>query len=280
MKLLVVLCLFAMSAVSFGSNRNIYDIMYLPSAKTVYGTTDVSFIRSHIYDYGVKTDANSTVAAQQLGFSVMDNLSLTLSANYLKAVSKESGSDSVHTEGLSDPTVSAKYRLMDDAFILDLLGGYTVSTGDLETNSSFTRSNNKSGGPSFNIGAQIGQKTTDFQWAILGRITHHADAKADFGGTNVDIDAYNAYYVEGATLMKLSEVAFFKTSLSFDFTEGFDANTTSNASVSTTALAGEYEYLVATGLLLRGSLAFSNSTTDNVQQFNTWNLNFGATYQF
>jgi hypothetical protein len=282
MKFLIALSLLVTSVASIASTRSIFDLQYLPKAGTLFGTTDASVTNTNIYIRTVKADIDANQLSQTVGFSVMDNLLLSVSANYLESSLKVSNSDTVRTRGLSDATVAGKFRLMDDAYIFDILADYLISTGDSEVNGSQTRYDNKAGGGIANVAAQFGSKSADFQWAVLARFTRFFEATQDISGAgDNDSKAHNAYYVEGSTLMNLSFQDWkFKTTLSALSVDGYKDDSESNASVTQIGLAGEWQYVCSTNLLARAGVGLTETITDRIQQYNSWKFNVGATYQF
>jgi hypothetical protein len=211
----------------------------------------------------------------------MDNLLLSVSSDYLRGSVKTSGVATSRSEGLSDPTVSGKFRLSDDDYIVDVIADYLVSTGNNKTNSLSTRSDNKNGGSVANLAGQIGSKSADFQWAVLAKFTRNFESTIDSAGTKVDFKAHNQYYVEGSTLMNLSVTDWkFKTTLSALAVDKYKDDNSSYASVTQLALGGEWQYICSANFMARGGLTFIDTISNHIQQNHGWKFNVGATYQF
>src|SRR5690606_11391973 len=99
------------------------------------------------------------------------------------------------------PTISARFRTMDERFRWDIIGGATISFMDREIDSDNDR-NNLQGGHSLFAGTQLGVKTEIMQWALTGAIVHNMKSTTEYdvnGGDDVDIedDANNELLVRG-----------------------------------------------------------------------------------
>lgn len=166
------------------NEREIYDLMYLPKAGTIFGQT---FYSSTAYKSTAKTTVKiaelevSTVSLTQFaGYSVMDNLAVVLEVDYLLNSTQKLDYTSIvatpdsesESKGLGDPTLQVKYRVLDQKdskFNLDITPKYTFSTGDSETGTEDDDGNGKQGGSNFGLDVTIGKKYAEAQWtAFIG----------------------------------------------------------------------------------------------------------------
>jgi hypothetical protein len=276
MKFLLALAVFAMSAVSqAASTRDLYDIMYLPNAGTIYGTTDAYVVHGKYEANKVKTDIDGTGFKQTLGYAIAD--SFLLSATMDSASIDTSPSAPLLTrKGISDPTISGRYRFMDDEYRLDFLADALLPTGDKEVNSN-NDMNNKVGGGVARVGAEFGKKSKDFQWSLSAFYTRNF--QATFGG--LDLDAHNAYMIRGDVLANVTDTSFIRSFLSAQVTDGYKDNTGSSYGSANKISAGaEYQHMCSKNFMAKIGVTLSEIYTENADQFDLWAANIGANYQF
>ncbi len=159
------------TSVLAGSTAGIYDLQYLPAAGTVYGESSYAVNDTSIRTDGVDSKINSNTFTQTIGYSVTERILLTASANYLLDEStsverNKTGSD----DGLSDPTIGARIRLMDQAdsgLNFDILPSWTIETGDAEEGSGDKDGNNYSGGHTYGVNLNLGKKEKSHQWMVF-----------------------------------------------------------------------------------------------------------------
>lgn len=284
MKAFLALAVLASSAVSMASDRAIYDIMYLPTAKTAYGISELNYVKTKV-DFG-SSDLNITgpIFIQTLGYSFSDKLSVNAALNYTNLEFDPDGSSKTETSGVSDPKFEARFRTLDTVHQWDILAGAIVGLGDAKTKSNGD-SNNLQGGSSLYLGTQFGAKTTSLQWAVLGQITHNFKAKTEDKQNDVDVedDANNSLLLRGDILNNISEMSKLRSFVSVDFAEGFDDDQDDDTAAATTfAIGTEYQHLISSNLMLRGGVDYNciKQDTGSIDSFNTWIFRLGANYQF
>ena len=283
MKKFLTLALLATSVSGYAAdNREIQDIMYLPNAGTTYGFTTGVFADRTI-EGTVDTDVTGYRLNQTIGHTFTDRLSVEGTINYtdLEAEVKDDVIES--QKGISDPSVTARFRTMDESFRWDVIGGATISLGDRELDD--TEFNNYQGGSSLFAGTQFGGKSESFQWALTGRLTHFMESTTDVDGVGkFDSDSINALLVQADILNPLSEKWFLRSNVSANFLEdraADDANQDEAAS-SVYGIGTEIQHKVATDLLLRAGVTYNsiNQDTSNNDDDTSWNYLLGANYQF
>lgn len=292
MKKFASLVLLASTMSAVAADRNIYDLMYLPTAGTAYGLTDLNYLKGKIegeasgFDY--ETDLSGYVVTQTAGYSLSDRMSLQVTMDYSNISKDLDFSNSLledadgEQKGISDPEVAFKYRLMEDTLTVDLLAGVTIKTGDAESESDSQDSNNKQGGNSSLLGVQVGQKMDRFQWAFFSTFERNFESKNEIkGDEDTKDDAHNEWTFVGSVLTKLAEKSFLNTNAGVQFTDEYDDNKDGNTAPETTyIIQAEYQHLLSEALLLRAGLAYNTINTGEFDDYNFTVLNLGATYQF
>ena len=161
--------------------RDIYDLMYLPKAGTIFGQTYYvsSAGTSEIKFNGAKfaeTEYSALSLEQIAGYSFSDRLAAAVRVDYaLKQTAEvdfKVAADDIKREskGLGDPKLEVKYRLLDQTnygINLDITPSYSFKTGDSELADNKHDGNNKSGRNSYGLDVTIGKKFTDAQWAVF-----------------------------------------------------------------------------------------------------------------
>jgi hypothetical protein len=286
MKVLLALAVLATTATAFAdTQRAIYDVMYLPKAGTTYGISQGEYITAKIKGDGfsdVKFDGYRIT--QTIGHSFTDRLLLSAALNYTDiTVDGTDGDNDSTSSGVSDPRVDARFRVMDENFVIDIVGGALISRGDSEVESD-NDSNNLQGGSSFNAGVQFGQKFDSVQWAVLGQLTHNLERTTEFDdGDDVKDDSNNAFLLKADVLNKFTEKSMLRSFASVDFAQGYDDNDDNQTAAATTyGLGTEYQHLCSENLLVRAGIDY-NSTNANsgfIDSFDIWTYRVGANYQF
>lgn len=282
MKAIFAACLLAVSATALAeTKRDIYDIMYLPNAGTAYGFTEANLIRGNFMSNDqVKTERDGYQFTQTLGYAFSNRFSLQADVNWLQATVRRSGTSSFDQEGLSDPTLTARYRLIDDAHSLDLIAEGVISTGDKETKSNNDQ-DNKLGGSEYRIGAQYGFKSDNFQWAVLAKYIRNMETTDDFSGVGkLDSNAHNTYQVRGDVLGKFNERNFARVFLGVDVIDGYGTDIGKIAPATSYTIGGEYQHLCTENFLFRAGLNVQEIYQDKADQNTNVKLLVGANYQF
>ena len=286
MKVLLALAVLTTSAVTFAAeSREIQDIMYLPNAGTTYGFSTGEYISQKQTGKGNNPDSSTKGygLSQTLGHSITDRLSLQASLGYLSTQTNPEGSPRTDQKGISDPTVQARFRTVDESFRWDIIGGATIGTGDREQDRS-GNFNNLQGGSNLFVGTQIGGKSVDFQWAILGQVQRNMKATTKVsGGPTVKDDEYNSLLIRADILNRLAERSFLRTFAAGNFAEDHDNNFNQATASNTRYTVGtEYQHKLSEDLMLRAGVDYNtiNKQTAQIDTNNDWRFRFGANYQF
>ena len=167
MKFIIAICLLASATVSFAADRAIYDLMYLPKAGTFFGSTEAGYGwgKSTMHDDSgdiADLEYSAYLLQQTVGYSVVDNLFISAAMSYQNTdidVDVTGGdTDTYKTTGESDPRFEARFRAIETEYLVDVLVGAEIATGDSETASADNDGNNKNGGNVANVAVEIGQK--------------------------------------------------------------------------------------------------------------------------
>lgn len=232
MKILVILTLIltqsAFSAVDWTKKdgRDIYDVMYLPQAKTWFIAPNINFLGYRVVKKvnNVKiaeTENKGTSVEFVGGYSFRDDLSLTLDFNYL--INSNTEYDNValddyeeDSKGLSDPTFQLKYRALDQKdhkVNLDFIPRVTFGTGDRDIPSATDDGNNKIGGLVYGLNTQAGVKFNKLQFMAFFNYTHFAESKLE--PVRAKKGDRNSYEFGGQAQVTLNEKWFFSTLVSY-----------------------------------------------------------------
>lgn len=288
MKKFLALAVLATATSSFAAtDRAIYDIMYLPKAGTAFGLTDFAGLSRTLEDKDDdKTELSGFAVNQTLGYSITDRFALAGSLSYGDYEVDPDGGDKYTIDGFSDPTITAKFRVMEEEYTLDLIGALKISVGDSEVETDGD-TDNLQGGHVLDLGVQFGKKTETFQWAVSGTYTRNFERTYDYEGAgngDVDFDANNEIEFRGDILNKLAEKSFLRSHLAVSFSDELETDDGDSFESPTTdyTIGTEYQHLIDANLLLRAGIAFTMSNHDSGQldSDNAAVVNFGATYQF
>lgn len=276
---LLALAVLAASVVHAQSERDIYDIMYLPKAGTSYGFTTATWVEAGRDLSNLNT--NGYVVEQTLGHALTDDLSLQIGLNYGEIESRFGG-EKATSLGVSDPTFSGRYRVMDETFRFDLLASVLIGPGAAEQDADGD-TNRYNGGAVASLGAQFGQKQKSFQWAVSGIYSRHFKAGEKFNGEVETEDAYNAASVSGDLLFKVAEPSIVRTYVSVDFSEQHDSDGSTSYSQGLSERLGlEYQHVCSKNFLFRiGGSYFTTQYGYNITKMSEgYMANVGANYQF
>jgi hypothetical protein len=284
MKFLLAICLIAFATVAVASDRAIYDLQYLPNAGTTYGFSELGLSQGRVkvesFDYTV--DYQAWVVKQTIGHAITDRLSISANANFTHVDSESdfAGTKSTDsTKGISDPTISARFRALDESLRLDFTGDVTIGTGDSTTKGHET--NNKQGGNSARFGAELGVKQDGLQLTGIAQLNHSAKSTSESDGTESKDDAHNEFVFGGAALIKAAESSYLKGSLTATFADEYDGSDDSTTSSSTLYTIGaEYQHVISKDLLARVGVQWLNGHADQIESYNLYTLIAGANYQF
>lgn len=278
--LMAVVVLVSAANVYADSTRSIYDIMYLPKAKTVYGFSEVTYLNQKVdFKFGPNAKSKGFALSQTLGYSLTDRLSLLAQASYMNATTKQAGAADYDQSGVSDPQFYARYRLMDEKFQLDILGGAVIGLGDSVTKSNGD-TDNKLGGSGLFLGAQWGAKTETLQWSLGAQLDRMFEATTDDkqNGNKYKEKAFSSVVLRSNILNKLAEKSFLRSHLDAKIAEG----TSDQVQRTDYELGTEYQHLCKPNLLLRAGVDYVLTDMDSSQyeSYGMWRLLLGANYQF
>lgn len=281
MKKFIAFSLVAFSSVSFAAERKIYDVMYLPKQGTIYGFSVANYTATNQYESSEKTDVNGYKLEQTVGYSVLSNLTLNLSMNYVNYLTDTKTGDNFEQTGLSDLDLNARFRVMEGDSDLDIIAYGQLGLGDHEVKSDGDV-DNKTGGNTVGLGAQWGQRKESFQWAVLGRVDRLMEASTEDKQSDVDYDrdAHNRYLLQGDILGRMSEKLFFRGALSAQVTDGYEIEGLDIGSMNEYKISGELQHLCSENLLARVGVSNSHVEFNGIDQFTVWNFLAGANYQF
>ncbi len=282
MKHFLAFAVLVASGVTHSADRAIYDLQYLPKAETVYGFSTITFLDRRLETSNQDTKLSGYQFLQAVGHTINDKLSFEASLNY-SHISRDvdSGTKSDAVKGVSDPTITSRYRLMDEVYRWDLLGGVTISRADAELDSD-NKSNNLQGGHSLFIGTQHGKKHEDYQWAVTALWTHYLKSTTETDNRSLDQDAHNALLFKGELLNKVAEESFLRSSVIINFAEGYEGDESSKTAAYTTYQVGlEYQHLISSDLLLRAGVdsVIVNTLSGQINSYDGFNFLLGANYQ-
>lgn len=281
MKFLALAGLMTVSTSVLAADRSIVDLQYLPNAGTTYGFSDFSLLDITAEAFGSRSETTGYSFNQTVGHALTDRLSLQASIGYSSSENESTGSPTTEVKGISDPSVAAKFRLIDEEFRMDLLVGALISIGDDEVDSSGD-SNNLQGGHDISVGTQIGAKKDNFQWALLGQITHNFESTTDDkqSGTKVDDDAHNELTLQAELLTKLSDISFIRTAFSANFVEEYEDENNVESDGSTSYLTNvEYRHLFSKELMFKVGVKKIDSPSTQAK-LSAWTYDAGLNYQF
>ena len=287
MKFLATLTLLAVSTASFAADRAIYDVQYLPKAGTTYGFSELEYLKRDISGKsGVSdTEISGYGFTQTIGHAFTDRFSVEAALGYGNFEVDTDGEPKTEQTGVNDPTVIAKFRLMDEAFRWDIGAGVLISRGDSEIKSDGDTDNLQGGNAVF-LGTSFGQKTEAFQWAIQGTFTRNMERTFDTTGGDADADANNELEIRADFLNKLAEKSLLRYFVAVDFSEILESDDTAPETISapttTYTVGGEYQHLFSQDFMGRVGLDYNmiNSDSAYTDSDNAWRFRVAANYQF
>lgn len=288
MKFLATLALLAVTtSAALAAERAIYDLQYLPNAGTTYGFSEFEYLKRDISGKSglVDSDISGYGFTQTIGHAFTDRFSLDATLGYGSFESDPDGRSKTEQSGVSDPTVTAKFRLMDEAFRWDIAAGALISLGDSEIESDGD-TDNLQGGHAIFLGTQFGQKTEAFQWAVQGVFTRNLERTYETTVRDADIDANNELGLRADFLNKLAEKSLIRYFVSAEFTDILESDDTVSETVdsptTTYAVGGEYQHLFSQDFLGRIGVDYNmiNSDSGYIDSDNAWNFRLAANYQF
>jgi len=290
-KLFALITLLLSTGIQAAQDRDIYDVMYLPDAGTVYGFTTLGFgkIKLESDDLGDE-DFDGFELDQTLGYALTDRFSLEVNLSYADVEGDPEGGEKYDAvKGVSDPSLLARLRTVDEVFRWDLIGGAIVNFQDREIERDGD-TNNTQGGHSFIAGTELGTKTENVQWMVGAFLVHNLESETEvktaLGDGTIEYDSNNELVVRTSLLHRLHEKNFLRWRAQANFTEevGHDRETLLSKRAPQSIYEGglEYQYAASEDLLVRvgGTYQYLNTRTGQIDDFYGWNAYLGANYQF
>lgn len=290
-KIAALITLVLSTGIQAANDSDIYDLMYLPKAGTAYGFTTFGFGQqkreADNSDFDLEVDGFEI--SQTLGYALTDRFSLDLDINYRDLEGDpEVGDKFDAAKGVSDPTLTARFRTVDETFRWDLVGGAIINFVDREIDDG--DANNVQGGHSFFIGTELGTKTENVQWLVGAFLIHNLEAETEFetpiGDGTVEEDSNNALAIRTAFHHRLHEKNFLRWSADALFTEEIGNDREEfigkEAPESNYQFGLEYQYAASQDLLVRlgGHYQIFNTQTGQIDDWTGWDAYIGANYQF
>jgi opacity protein-like surface antigen len=284
MKSLLALAVLATSATAFAQSRDIFDIMYLPTAGTSYGFSEIQHQSRTQETNTNEFDITGIGLAQTIGHSFSDLLSVQGTLNYANLEFNPSTGSSTQQSGLGDAQFTGRYRAFEDGYTLDFLGGLLIGWDDAQVKKNGD-TNNKQGGHAVSAGAQYGKKTDLKQWAVLGQLTHNLTRNLDTSAGDEDLHANNELLLRADLLNKFSEISYLRSFASLQFDQkvkGDSSVGTFIAPMTSYVIGGEYQRIQSKNLMLRGGVDYTmiNMNSGTVDFDRAWTLRLAANYQF
>lgn len=184
-------------------SRDIYDLMYLPDEGTKFVSPSMNFLgyrtekkRNNIKE--AETENKGFALEFAGGYVFKKNMLAMLDFNYLFFSKTEYdninvGDHEEDSKGLSDPTLSFKWRALEQAdkkVNLDLIPFYVVKSGDRKAPSEDQDGNNKVGGQVYGFTLQVGKKYSKWQYNGFFKLSNYSKSDFDPNGTKGERNSY------------------------------------------------------------------------------------------
>ncbi len=292
-KWLCFLCLISFDL--FAAEANIYDLQYLPDAGMLYGHTDAT------YTSGEAKNTNTVAIygwtyAQTIGWAPTDKFLLSARIRNTALTYEYFTGSKAQFTGWSDPSLEGRYRILNENFILDFIGGGILSTDSSYINFGGTANAHGSndadflGGPQVFMGLEIGQKREYWQYAFQAFGYRVMNSTSRFKGEPTQSnDPYNIWTLQGSLLNNLnSQKLFLHSFIGTRLVDGYLAK--ASESNEKFAIAPIIEYRMGTGLdyALSPSFLWNTGVTYREFKFDSGSIKYyymlvwdvGLKYQF
>lgn len=289
------LCLFSLLSFDLvAAEASLYDLQYLPSAGMIYGHTNAS------YTSGEAKSINTTAIygwtySQTIGWAPTDRLLLSARIKNSSLTYEYKAAGKAQFTGWSDPYLEGRYRLLDENYILDFLGGGIVATESSYTNYGGAANAHGSndadflGGPQIFMGLEIGKKTDFLQYAFQAIGSRYMNSTSRYKGEPTQKnDPYNILSFQGSLLNKLSEKFFLHSFLGTKFVDGYLSQESGTKQKYKVAPVIEYrmgtgfDYALSPSFLLNTGVTYRQFKFDSneIKHYYMWVWNVGLKYQF
>lgn len=257
---------------SLKNESNLNDLMYLPQAKTIWGTSTLSFssyeadIEYNGRNYkNAKADMTSLI--QTVGYSISDKLSVNLKLSQLLSDKEKfidgPASTSPNTvsnykyNGFQDPIIGFKYRILsqsDSGLNGDLSLSLSPSLGNRKEASTSKDGNAYRGNSLYSIGFDIGKKYSDMGWKLGALVSLYGKEKSEDATNSNEItetDAHTNIDVNFSWQWVVGPVF----SVNLNTAIGFESETNSTNTVGDykTAVDSNNTFLIGTDLIFQAS---------------------------
>lgn len=264
-----------------------FDLMYLPEAGTLFGSTEASygvFKSEKLNGQGPsfqKTDLYQVLVTQTLGFSLMDIFSLEAGVSFSPLFKGDLKSPNTVTaykdDGLTDPFVQARFRVLNSDFRFDVraFGSFSIEDRDARTSVGAL----SAGGHTAGIGFDLGRKKEDSQFAISLDVRSFFDQTSKFQTTTTKTDAFYGANLRFARLVSLAEKLYFNAFFDIGYLTAIKDNANNLIGSSLNYSAGvDLRYALTSSIVLRPSLEYS--TISGFVKYDNATAALAADFQF
>lgn len=266
-----------------GSQR--YDLMYLPGQGTLFGSTDFSYALTN-FDTdlsGVDISSKMMLISQEVGYSLSDRLAVGARIGFSPSLKYEAnfegGKITESNSGINDPSVFAKYRWIDDAYIVDLRAEGQIALDDAKLDEVGLRT----GGHQVGLGLDAGIKNDRSQHALSFDLAYALEEtfKNANGTEAFKNDAYFLYGLRFARLSRLTNTMHLNTYAGFSGTsrvktKGVEGDT--GVSASGFNVGTDLRVLMSDRMVIRPSVDYGVAQAG--ADAKTWTMGLGVDYQF
>ncbi len=307
MRFLLLSLMFAGSAFAQTAERDLKDLMWIPSAGRIYGVTEYIWDGAQVnVDKTTEADIHNEVVEQSVGFGLTDLLSLELT--YARQIKGEQetyttggvgGRTTVDTEGMQNPTIAGTWRLMEQSagsYALDVRASFSPDLVDNEGSDNDTEYTAGAGGAVYQLGARLGQKNGTSQWNAQVILLYAGESELETtAGDKETTDATYAVKALYGMQEQMLDFLDFRGEVALQRTSGYDSE---NAGSDDTKFDPQWQVEVGAKFLIsvvKDTLVVSpgvsmfyasaqdaetGGTTQEYRDFKGYTATLSALYQF
>lgn len=307
MRFLLLSVLFVGSAFAQTAERDLKDLMWIPSAGRIYGVTGYTWDGAQVnIDKTTEVDVHDEVVEQSVGFGFTDLISAELTyARQIKGQQEQfttggtGGRTTVDTEGMQNPTIAGTWRFMEQSagsYTVDIRASYSPDLVDKEGSDNDTELTAGAGGAVYTVGARLGQKNGTSQWNAQLNLQYAGESELEnTAGDKETTDA--TYTIQALYGMQEQMLDFldFRAEASLQRTSGYDSE---NAGSADTKFDPQWVATVGTSFIIsviKDTLVVSpgvsvfyasaqdaetSGTTQEYRDYKGYSANLTALYQF
>ncbi len=277
------------------SDSNVWDVQYLPKAGSLYAQSGLS------YSSGEAKKSSTTAIfgwsySQLFGYAPTDRFLLSTRIRISELTYQYISGSRARFTGWSDPSIDTRYRLFDEKFLVDLLGGGIVATESAYTNFGGTANAHGSndldflGGPQLYLGLEMGQKFPELQYSLLAQGSRIMNSTTRYKGNPTESnDPYNIWTFQGTILNNLSQNKWLlRTTALTKLVDGYLSQAAETKQKYSTAplieyrLGTEIDYVLSRDVMAVAGInyrqfKFNSGTIDH---YYIWVSNISLKYQF